>query len=152
MNGQASPAILIISAMITPALLILGSGSLAATALQRLARAVDRARILLQTSESDAEKLRWPEEARERWLRSYEKRSLMAEGAVFAFFAAIGTFVVDCLSIAADHYSGDILTWLPVSLTILGMLLMLYGSILMVRESQLASVQIRDELRARHKD
>jgi hypothetical protein len=150
MNGPASPAIAIISAMITPALLILGSASLVATALQRLARAVDRARLLLQTSEADALRLRWDEASRERWLRSYEERSLMAERAVRAFFVAIGTFVFDGLSIAADHYSGDVLTWLPVSLTVLGMLLMLSGAVLMVRESQLAIAQIRDELQTRH--
>jgi len=152
MGGQSSLAVLIISAMITPALLILGSGSLAATALQRLGRAVDRARLLLQTSDADIQRFGWTEEAMDHWLRSYEKRSLLAERAVSAFFAAIGIFVLDGLSIAADHYSHDTLTWLPVGLTIFGMLMMLYGAGLMVIESRIAGVQLRDELRMRHKD
>jgi Protein of unknown function (DUF2721) len=45
MNG-ASPAQTMIAAMITPALLILASGSLIATALVRLGRVVDRVRKL----------------------------------------------------------------------------------------------------------
>ena len=44
-----SPAQSVIAAMITPALLILGSASLVATALVRLARAVDRARAVIAT-------------------------------------------------------------------------------------------------------
>ena len=49
MNGF-SAAQAIISAMITPALLILASGSLIATALVRLARVVDRVRKLAETA------------------------------------------------------------------------------------------------------
>lgn len=54
-GNTSSPALIIISAMITPALLILGSASLVATALQRLARAVDRARNLTIVRQGSAE-------------------------------------------------------------------------------------------------
>lgn len=146
MNNATSPALLIISAMITPALLILGSGSLVATALQRLARAVDRARAILQLPEEDARRLGWTEENVKRWLERYAQRSLIAEKAVAVFFFGVGTFILDCLSIAVDHYFANTLTWLPVSLTIIGMLLMLAGAYFMVLESHLASIQIREEI------
>lgn len=135
---QASPAILIISAMITPALLILGSGSLVATALQRLSRAVDRARVVLQMPEDDP--------CRKKWAERYAQRALIAERAVTAYFIAVGIFVLDCLSIAVDRTFGNTLTWLPVSLTIIGMLLMLCGAYLMVQESRLATIQICEEV------
>jgi hypothetical protein len=45
--GPQSVAVAAIAAMITPALLLLGSASLVASALMRMARVVDRARILV---------------------------------------------------------------------------------------------------------
>ena len=51
-----------------------------------------------------------------------------------------------CLSIAVDRYFADSLTWLPVSLTIIGMFLILLGAYFMVLESQLATLQIREEI------
>lgn len=149
MGNQTSPALVIISAMITPALLILGSGSLVATALQRLGRAVDRARFLLQLSDTEAQKFGWTDETLKRWLRRHSERSIIGERAVSSFFAAVGVFVADCLSIAVDYYSANALTWLPVSLTIIGMVFMLCGAYLMLLESRLASAQIRDEIQSR---
>ncbi len=146
LNNASSPALIIISAMITPALLILGSGSLVATALQRLARAVDRARVILQLSDEEARKLGWTQDESKRWLERYATRSVIAERAVTAFFFAVGIFVLDCLSIAVDRYFADMLTWLPVSLTIIGMFMILTGAYFMVLESRLATLQIREEI------
>ncbi len=146
MNNATSPAVLIISAMITPALLILGSASLVATALQRLARAIDRARAMLQLSDEEAGRLGQTQDVSKRWLKRYAIRSLMAERAVTAFFLAVGLLVIDCLSIAVDRYFADTLTWLPVSLTILGMCMIFAGAYFMVQESRLANLQIREEI------
>ncbi|HLK61299.1 MAG TPA: DUF2721 domain-containing protein [Chthonomonadaceae bacterium] len=149
MGNTTSPALMIISAMITPALLILGSASLVATALQRLARTVDRARALLQIWEQDAQKPERRDEMLNRWLDRYTKRSLLGERVVSAFFAAVGIFVLDCLSIAVDHACRNVLTWLPVSLTIIGMILMFSGAYGMLIESRLAGLQIREEIQQR---
>jgi hypothetical protein len=149
MNSAASPAQLIISSMLTPAFLILGSGSLVATALQRLARAVDRARAMLQVPDDEVKKSGWTSEDWRRWLARYAERSSLAERAVTVFFVAVGIFVIDCLSIAVDHYFANSLTWLPVSLTIVGMAFMLSGAYYMVLESRLAALQIREEIQAR---
>lgn len=146
MNSTSSQAVIIISAMITPALLILGSASLVATALQRLARAIDRARAMLQLSDEEAGRLGQTQDVSKRWLERYAIRSLMAERAVTAFFLAVGLLVIDCLSIAVDRYFADTLTWLPVSLTILGMCMIFAGAYFMVQESRLANLQIREEI------
>ena len=132
--------------MITPALLILGSASLVATALQRLARAIDRSRAILHLSEEETKKLGWTQEMSKRWLDRYAARSLMAERAVTSFFLAVGILVLGCLSIAVDRYFNDMLTWLPVSLTILGMCMILAGAYFMIQESRLANFQIREEI------
>lgn len=139
-------AVLIISAMITPALLILGSGSLVATALVRLARAIDRSRMVALTSTEDANRLGWTSEKVSAWQNRYGRRAMLAEQSVASLFAAIGLFILGCLSIAVDYRVGDSLTWLPVGLTIAGMLAMLFGAFLMVAECRLASRQIREEV------
>ncbi len=145
-SNASSPAVIIISAMITPALLILGSASLVATALQRLARAIDRARAILQLSDEEARRPGWTQDVSKRWLERYATRSLLAERAVTAFFIAVGLLVIDCLSIAIDRYFADTLTWLPVSLTIIAMFMILAGAYFMVQESRLANLQIREEI------
>jgi hypothetical protein len=150
LNNANSPALIIISAMITPALLILGSASLVATALQRLARAVDRARAILHLSDEEARKQGWTQDVSRRWLERYAARSLLAERSVTAFFLAVGILVLDCLSIAVDRYSSDRLTWLPVSLTIIGMFMILAGAYCMIQESRLANLQIREEIQHLH--
>ena len=136
MNGF-SAAQAIISAMITPALLILASGSLIATALVRLARVVDRVRKLSELSGAGA----LAEE-----LRRHERRALLAERAVRFYFLAVVCFVVTGFSIPVDHLIGGRLTWLPVSMTTLGMALIVVGSAAMLLECKLATEQIRAEI------
>ncbi len=137
MNGF-SPAQAIISAMITPALLIMASGSLIATVLVRLARVVDRVRKLTESSGSLA--------AGE--LERHERRAVLAERAVLLYFCAVVCFVAAGFAIALDHALGDQFWWLPVAITTLGMALIVSGSTAMLAECRLAMVQIRSEIAA----
>ncbi len=134
----------IISSMITPAFLILGAANLANIALMRLARCVDRARAVMglgPASQAPAQV--------EAWLARYARRARLAEAAIVCFFSGVGLFVAACLSIAADHYLGGTITWLPVGLTILGMLVLLAGAILLGQECRVASAQIFEEIASR---
>lgn len=139
-----SPAQIVVAAMITPALLILASGSLVATALVRLARVVGRSRILIASidpgSVDDAEVLG-------RSLDRHRQRALYAERSVGLFFVAVVVFVIDCLTIGIDHFAGDTLTWLPVAATIAGMVVLMAGAAYMVGETQLGAEQIVEEIR-----
>ncbi len=138
MNGF-SVAQAIVAAMITPALLILASGSLIATALVRLARVVDRVRKLAELPNA-------PGRAGE--LALHERRALLAERAVSLFFCAIVCFVVAGFAIALDHTTGGRFWWLPVGVTSIGMALIVAGSSAMLAECRLAVVQIRSEVTA----
>jgi len=133
----------VIAAMITPALLILGAASLVATALVRLARVVDRSRVLIGAIEAgsvtDSGAMRTS-------LDRHERRALYAERSVGLFFTAVVIFVAACLSIGIDHFAGNALTWLPVSLTIGGMAVLIAGAAYMVAESRLGSQQIIEEI------
>lgn len=132
-----SPAQAMIAAMITPALLIMASASLIATALVRLARVVDRMRKLAELGDRarDADEI-----------RRHERRALLAERAVALYFFAAACFVVAGFTIAIDHAAGDRLTWLPVLVTTLGMALIVAGSAAMLAECRHALVQIRVEI------
>jgi hypothetical protein len=133
----------IISSMITPAFLILGAANLANIALTRLARTVDRARVVM-----GLDKGTYPQA--DLWLARYARRARLAESAILCFFSGVALFVASCLSIAIDHYTGGDLTWLPVSLTIIGMLVLLAGAIFLGQECRVASQQIFDEIGARY--
>ncbi len=137
----------IISSMITPAFLILGAANLANIALSRLGRSVDRARKLIEVAEDKPGRL--PTPTLDAWLARYRHRALLAEKAVLAFFAGVGIFVSACLLIAVDHYLDGRVTWLPVGMTILGMLVMLTGAIILAQECRIARIQIHEEIRLR---
>lgn len=124
--------------MITPALLIMASGSLIATVLVRLARVVDRVRKL-------AEQREVPRDPGE--IARHQRRALLAERAVSIYFLAVACFVVAGFAIAIDHAASDRLTWLPVMVTTLGMGLIVAGSAAMLAECRLA-FQIRAEIAA----
>jgi hypothetical protein len=134
--------------MITPALLLLGSASLVASALVRMARVVDRARILIAIAQAgDANKIGVTTDQLRSWLESHARRGLYAERSITLLYAAIVLFIVTCLSIALDRATGDSLNWLPVTLAVSGTLLLLGGGAYMVAESRLSGQQIGAEIR-----
>jgi len=122
--------------MITPALLILGSASLIATALVRLARIVDRVRKLAEAASAPHLKE----------LDRSKRRANLALLAVAVLFAAVVVFVATGVAIAIDGATRDRLTWLPVSLALFGMGLIVIGSGSMVLECGYSAAQIRDEI------
>ncbi len=145
--GAPSAAVATIAAMITPALLLLGSASLVASALMRMARVVDRARILaalahqgaLDTAGITTDQLR-------SWLESHAQRARYAERSIALLYGAIVIFISTCLSIGLDRAMGGSLSGLPVMLAVGGTLLLLAGGAYMVAESRLSGEQIRAEI------
>ena len=146
MTGS-SPAIAMIAAMITPAVLILASASLVASALVRMARVVDRARSLVATvHEGTWEKLGVTADVLHAWLELHARRARHAEQAIALLYGAVVSFIATCLSIALDRAVSGSLGWLPVSLAILGTLLLFGGGARMVAESRVSGTQIQDEI------
>jgi hypothetical protein len=142
-----SAAVAMIAAMITPALLILASASLVATALVRMARVVDRARVLAGIAhEGSWEKLGATPVQLRTALERHAKRARYAEWSIALLYTTVVVFVITCISIAINHAAGELLSWLPVGLAIAGTLLLLAGGALMVAESRLAGDQIAEEI------
>jgi len=150
MGGTGAPLsdVALIAAMITPALLILASASLVASALLRMARVVDRARVLAAAAHgAEWEKLGASPAVLQSWLESHARRARHAERSIALLYLAIVVFIATCLSIALDRVAGGAITWLPASFAIAGTLLLLAGGALMVAESRLSGAQIRHEIR-----
>lgn len=149
MGNTAAPsaAVATIAAMITPALLLLGSASLVASALMRMARVVDRARILAAiANEGSLEKIGVSADQLRSWLESHARRALYAERSITLLYAAIVVFISTCLSIAVDRFVGGSLSELPVMLAMAGTSLLLVGGAYMVAESRLSGEQIGAEI------
>lgn len=141
-------AVATIAAMITPALLLLGSASLVASALMRMARVVDRARVLAAIAHDGTfDKSGITRDHLRSWLGSHAQRARHAERSITLLYAAIVVFISTCLSIALDLALGDSLFWLPVVLAVGGTLLLLAGGAYMIAESRLSAAQICDEIR-----
>jgi Protein of unknown function (DUF2721) len=147
-SASQSAAVAAIAAMITPALLLLGSASLVASALMRMARVVDRARILgAIVQEGALGKIGVTKDQMRSWLESHAIRARYAERSITLLYAAIVIFISTCLSIALDRATHESLSWLPVVLAVTGTLLLLTGGGYMVAESRLSGEQIGAEIR-----
>ena len=151
MNAASSfglPSVLsVISAMITPAILILATGSLVASTLTRLARVVDRARDLL--GHILAARARGDEPLARtyaRWLRAYQRRSAFAERALTLYYVAIFLFVTASLTIAIEHLTRAVIPWFSLSLVLCGAASLCAGTAALVIETNIATGTLRAEI------
>ena len=141
----------ILSAMITPAVLISASGTLVLSTSVRLARVVDRVRTLSATLEelfhaaaADGIAAARREEV-ERQLGLQTRRGRLIQRALTSFYLALCVFVGTTISTAISAYA-PATAWAPTGLGILGMLTMFYGCVLLVRETRLALVSVDLEM------
>jgi hypothetical protein len=155
MNGLPD-ALAILSAMITPAVLISACGSLIMATSGRLNRAVDRAR---ETSRRFAE-LAAPQAAGEPADASREKesrmlfaqldfsttRSRLLQRAMARLYWALGMFVATSVAIGMVAVSGREYAWVPIAFGLVGAGCLLYASLLLVHESRVALTALEAEM------
>jgi hypothetical protein len=147
--GNPLPANLLTS-MVTPAVLISAAGTLVFSTTTRLARIVDRARVLAQQLEELDAKPEAPfaGERRaeiERQLAVRARRSHLVQKAVTGFYVALGLFVATTVSIGASAFVPAIV-WLPGALGIAGTLALLVGCVDLLRETRLALDAVDSEM------
>jgi hypothetical protein len=141
----------ILSAMITPAVLISASGTLVLSTSVRLARVVDRVRTLSATLEdlfhagADDTMAAARREEVERQLQLQTRRGRLIQRALTSFYVALCVFVGTTISTAISAFA-PATAWAPTGLGILGMLVMFYGCVLLVRETRLALVSVDLEM------
>ncbi len=140
----------LLSAMITPAVLISACGTLIMSTSLRLARIVDRVRELSRDTEEifTSEKIVFAEERRlefERQLLVHTRRGKIIQNAMTGFYGSLGLLVAATVSIgltALTHWAA----WLPAALGIAGTVLLFYGSILLIVETRLALQSVNSEM------
>jgi Protein of unknown function (DUF2721) len=143
MDGLSS-SLTVLTAMITPAVLISASGTMILSTSTRLGRVVDRVRSLSdrlqQISNGDPE-TEFFEEQRAMLFDQLDKltsRSRLLQRALTTFYLAVGVFVATSVAIGVMSFSGPRAGWVPVALGLIGALFLFYGSMLLVFEARLA--------------
>lgn len=144
-----SPLAGVISQMITPAVLILAAGSLVSSTLTRLARSVDRARVLIRRGqEARASGNGVQLERIECILATQQRRVELAEQALSLYHLSIGLFVASSLAIAVNALLAGRIAWVSGAIAILGGMTLLTGSVMLFLETNLAAGGVRDAITA----
>ena len=144
------PELALLSAMITPAVLISACGALVFSTSSRLARIVDRARKLTQQVE-DLAAGRIPDFVAER--RAYvegqlalqSRRVRIVQKAMAALYLALSIFVATTIAIGLSFFV-RFAGWIPTALGFAGTLILFLSSLLLVREIRLAIQAVDSEM------
>jgi hypothetical protein len=139
-----SSSLTVLTAMITPAVLISASGTMILSSSTRLGRVVDRTRSLsdrLQEISNDEATTKFFEERRAMLYDQLDKltsRSRLLQRALTSFYLAVGVFVATSVAIGVVAFSGARFGWIPVVMGLIGACFLFYGSMLLVFEARLA--------------
>lgn len=136
-------ALSVLSAMITPAVLISGCGSLIIATTARLDGAVQRTRDLAAEFAAVVERGTPEEDEAVRTVLFQQldfstSRSRMLQRGLTRLYWALGTFVTTSVTIGVVAVTGSQYAWLPILFGLAGAALLLYACIVLVRESGVA--------------
>ena len=153
-RGMADPSLAVLTAMITPAVLISGAGTLLMSTSARLGRSTDRVRVLtsrfkfLVSEEGQREPL-----AREEkrmiidQLPRLTRRTRYIQRAMQAFYLAVTLLVCTSILIGAGNLGNFDTGLAPILLAILGAGGLAYGALLLSYEATLSAITTRQEMR-----
>jgi len=146
-------AIAVLTAMITPAVLISACGSMILSTSARLGRVVDRVRALSDRLEEMTEKPRDTEIVRERQAAIFSQldkltsRARILQRSMVTFYMALGMFVATSVAIGAVGIAGNQrYTVVPVIVGMLGACFLFYGSMLLIVEARMALSTVHAEM------
>lgn len=145
-------ALAVLTAMITPAVLISACGALIFSTSTRLGRVVDRVRLLSSKFEELARNPEKDEMFEERRVLIFQQldrqtsRARLIQRAMTAYYTALGIFTLGTVTIAVTSAVARSFTWISVALGLFGAMFMLYGSVLLIVESRMALGAIMSEM------
>lgn len=147
-----SKGLAVLTSMITPALLLSASGTFILSTSNRLGRCVDRIRKISETLEYQIDpathKPLSPERI-EMLLRILDysgRRARILASVMISFYLAAGSFVFTSVAIGVASMLIDRLSWLPVSMGILGAIFMSYGGLRLIFEARLSEESLLEEI------
>jgi hypothetical protein len=150
---SSSAALAVLTAMITPAVLISACGALILSTSTRLGRVVDRVRTLAD----NFEELTRSDEGRELFeerralifnlLDKLTSRARLLQKSMTVFYSALGVFVATSVAIGLAAVVGSpYFVWVPVLMGLLGACGLFYGSVLLIFEARVASYSLAVEM------
>ncbi len=148
MPGHAIDHYAILTAMLAPAFFLTATASLLMSANNRLARVIDRLRVVLkELEETNDPEFRGILEGR---VALQRLRSRLVLRGSQMLYAAICCFVCTSLAVAADAFIGYRVVALPTVMAVLGVLCLFTASLYLARESILAVKATDEEMDHRH--
>ena len=148
---QRMVTLTVLSAMITPVVLILATGQLILTTSQRLARSVERARKLSEQFEQLVQqeahgKSSEKKELLYQLLLRAANRSRKLQRAMSLLYVSLSLFVGTSVSIGILEALDLLVFWVPVGLGLIGAGLLFYATILLIAETRIALGAIDKEM------
>lgn len=139
----------ILSAMFTPAVLVSACGSLILTTSQRLSRSIDRQREVAKQLHRHRKHQIAPDPAEHTHLTMQlsfaARRAHLLQQAMTALHLTLGIFIASIFSIGVFELVNSSAAWIIALLSVLGATLLLYASVLLIRESRLAVSDVAEE-------
>ena len=142
-----------LTAMVTPTLLISATGSLVLSTSTRLGRVVDRVRhledrlsdLIYVDNKGEVPLYDKRVEVIVDLLDKVTSRSRLLQKAMATFYYGLGFFILTSVTIAIAGLF-NIYRWLPIPIGIVGIFFLFYGSLLMLRETRMATATINAEM------
>lgn len=148
-----SSALAVLTAMITPALLISATGTFILSTSNRLGRCVDRMRGITSILEEDREATtsHHLSEERKSFLMSQidvmtQRARILARVLNLLYFAS-GIFMATSVAIALASVAMENWSWLPLVLGISGAVCQFMASILLIKEARLSQTNLEGEVK-----
>jgi len=146
-------AIAVLTAMITPAVLISACGSMILSTSSRLGRVVDRVRALADRLEDTAAHDERGAGLAERQASIFQQldkltsRARILQRCMVTFYLSLGMFVATSVAIGIVPFTGNQrYNMIPVVLGLTGACFLFYGSVLLILEARLALSTIHGEM------
>ena len=146
-----SGTLTILSAMFTPAILVSACGSLILTTSQRLSRSLDRQReVAQQLRHNQQPAAPTPPDPAERAHLTQQllfaiRRARLLQRAMTSLHLTLSIFIGTILTIGVFELLNSSAAWIIALLSVLGALLLLFASVLLIRESSLARSDVAEE-------
>jgi hypothetical protein len=147
-----APSLAVLSAMITPAVLISACGTLILSTSQRLGRVMERVRIWSDRLDAALPSTQTGEVDRETVTLAFAqlddtaRRVRLLQWALTAFYVAVGVFVADMVTIGVMALTKVDAVWPTVGMGLLGAGLLFFGCIVLIGEARLALITTYREM------
>ena len=150
---DSASAIAVLTAMITPAVLISACGSMILSTSTRLGRVVDRVRSLSEKLEELTDRAASVSDIAERQAVIFQQldkltsRARILQRCMVTFYVSLGMFVATSVAIGVVSFTGNPrYNLIPVVVGVLGACFLFYGSVLLILEARLALSTIHSEM------